>query len=1288
MSVAVLVSSAGVLPIKAAAADSTDYSINWDYDYGTTPQNALKSLAEQQISITDYTGDVSNVLKEHYNELRWTHVKSWNTNSNDYKPVSISADWKDKYTIENPLRDALADPDVKYVALYDDDTHQVHARGDWEPMQIKTDKVLDLNGHTLEIRFDRNVNNSYTNRYQKDTAETLNCTAFEISNGATLTIIDSSEWRGEGDGGHGSGKIYFSAYAVDPFTYDIHHYTTRDLFRVNDGNLVIYGGTFQAGRAKTHVKSSFSMEKLKTVVGSVVSLGVSVAEYATGINSAIGAYSDVNAMLQKAINQEAKEQQDTGEDDGKDGTPGITKRDGTNNTEVNVAGAEPQKDTPAKKESRDQTVSEKKNAQNDKVANGDKPGNQEAENKANGGKDAKNDLHSKLAEDENNIVKASTDKDKIGDIVDGCFTLVDQFTDLLGLKKGKKAMVTQSILGTVVRVGTAGTFVAYGGTFKGYGSTPNTRNAVVEITIDPSTRLTWDKNKYTGGLAYIYGGTFEAYTGANVFNFVHATDSDQIAAQAVRDQYGNVTTQTVTLNAEETNGLEIYFYENQSKIGQAGVTPIPINTGNVQVRGGLFRCFYDALNLAVKEEGDTDHFRVVPGTMGSVNLGVNSFNSQLIKDGRIQIDDIYGDGALVLLDDRADEDEPEDGLYHYRLYCGDTELRYKSYYQVYPNNGAAVSASRSMQLTSFENNQKTSNIFSSDGTDNIRAPYRETEYYFDYVVDNAAAKNYSVKPNFFNPATSSMTDWTGMNLSGSEVWYYPTPMSARVDSSKQPIPVPDVALGNELLNCFGLNAAQRMLPDDDLWYEFASENNLNSAYRKTSDSIRTNMKYFTYKCYRVDPLTRDNLNETGTTTGDDPLFTVRYGVNDDCLKCILRLSELEERIGKAKGYASGQWHFSAGEMYRITLDVEEYVGIGCGFTSDDKVYKNEFAAQLPAAKTRSSVLIRCCSQTDSTQDLNNDFVKEKTFSPLRLSNVTLSTEQDDYGYDQNIYTVKAGSTAVAELKNAKAGMVDYSADGKIFDLYYQWIEVDKNGNPIRTSTDSSGKKSDSPSIFAGTDNIYDAAMAKTVSPSDFLPQNFMVGSDGKVYLNTPDPDDPATASYRDRANGLPSNKADWTPEMLHTYTFAWYGRDGLERHTGNLSIDNNNYFVTNTDRCYIPESMAGKYFRVKAIAVNLTWNNIFDERQTFWSPVVKVESPDAQYFRSAISANSTAYLRQIPSTKPMIRCPAISIWNTTATTQRHKAAKRSGTTNLTCTIKHRILRASISLPLTTERRGA
>ena len=161
----------------------------------------------------------------------------------------------------------------------------------------------------------------------------------------------------------------------------------------------------------------------------------------------------------------------------------------------------------------------------------------------------------------------------------------------------------------------------------------------------------------------------------------------------------------------------------------------------------------------------------------------------------------------------------------------------------------------------------------------------------------------------------------------------------------------------------------------------------------------------------------------------------------------------------------------------------------------------------------------------------------------------------------------------------------------MFDLYYQWWEVDADGNPIR--------------MIAGTDNIYDPSMGDR---DDHRPETWNVGKDGKTYVNTVDPTDPKADTYGD--NGLPTDKKQWKNYQLHMYATGTTPKSELTKDgTSNLHLDNNNVFKYNSDRCYIPKDMEGKYLRVKVVALNVGWPVAYDSRQTFWSHTIKL--PDA-----------------------------------------------------------------------------
>lgn len=90
-----------------------------------------------------------------------------------------------------------------------------------------------------------------------------------------------------------TGRIYANGYMIYHQKWDFWWYTHRDLFWVLDGDLVIYGGEFQAGRQKDQAKSNFTWGNLKTVIGDAVAFGTSVFEYASGITAAEAARSDL-----------------------------------------------------------------------------------------------------------------------------------------------------------------------------------------------------------------------------------------------------------------------------------------------------------------------------------------------------------------------------------------------------------------------------------------------------------------------------------------------------------------------------------------------------------------------------------------------------------------------------------------------------------------------------------------------------------------------------------------------------------------------------------------------------------------------------------------------------------------------------------------------------------------------------------------------------------------------------------------------------------------------------------
>ena len=106
--------------------------------------------------------------------------------------------------------------------------------------------------------------------------------------------------------------------------------------------------------------------------------------------------------------------------------------------------------------------------------------------------------------------------------------------------------------------------------------------------------------------------------------------------------------------------------------------------------------------------------------------------------------------------------------------------------------------------------------------------------------------------------------------------------------------------------------------------------------------------------------------------------------------------------------------------------------------------------------------------------------------------------------------------------------------------------------------------------------------------------------DGFVYKNTVNPNDTLKDTYNE--NGLPFDKNTWTGEMIHAYLDLDTPDESLKKDKDfDLSLQNNNTFVTGRDRCYIPAEYAGRKIYCKAIAVNTLWPKNYDHVQVFYS---------------------------------------------------------------------------------------
>ena len=1073
----------GVFPLTVVnAADTLNdrTNINMDYKYDKTLSQVEREARDEQIK---------TMSDKDSGSVKWQHVSYLSGSSGNIREKLTSSD-----------------PDDKYLVLDKDSCVQL-GHSAYETVEITSDKVLDLNGHKIQVNDIRNKADGSYKYYQSNNSAHFNTVLFSIMNGATLTIIDSSD-----DGsGNGKGEIYTNAYMVNPYKYSLKRFTTRDIFEVDDGNLVIYGGTFRAGRSKAQADDD-TYEKVKAVVGSAVALATDVAGYATNINSLIGQYEDISFNKKRELEKILKSDQTKDDpNSSKDQTEAATpKKDGSD------AKAEKKESTPTEsaengKEGRNQTVAEKQQTNNSN-----------AQNKANANGTAQYDGNSKIADAKNAIANAAVNKDKINPMVNSAFTLADTIKGLFEAEEG--SVVTQSFLGTCVNVKNKGTFVSYGGKYIGYGMTPNIRNAVVECT--------------KKGKVYIYDGLFEGRCGANIFNIVKAGSELQQTVQYTQDKDGNNVSRVVSMRGDETNGLQIVDLEDDGSL---------VDTSNIRVKGGTFRCYYEANMVGLhedEEEGsnlhNSDNMTRFNGSAGGVNLGVTSYGEDFIRDGRIQIVDIYGDGALVLMDEQANVND----INHYRLYCTDAELRYKTYLKVYPTKSTGNSTYSFALKTRFDSTDTTtyedlSETWNNDN-ENERAPFSSNEKFFRFPINDDISEKYYVIPDYNQGPYSTSTDT-------SEVWYYNIPLDVE-NNAIRPIRYYD-SLVSGIKDGVSQEYSQHDISD---WKNVEKGFDKNSLqYDFTSFNYSYNVKWITYKIYRVDPLTRASISESDVYGEDKPLKQVVYGASGDLLKSRLQLTKLGI-------------DYKPGEMYRIVVTVDEYMNF------------NKYDHQKPPASCESSIVFTCYDIDETTQQTVTD-----------SNGVERIVEVPDYTPLQWVSSPNPGSNASVELVNGQAGIVDTSTR-KIFDVYYQWYLVGENGQPDE--------------MIAGMTNVYkgDKSGLQYRSVKFFSPD-----TDGFIYKNTVDPNDPLKDTYDE--NGLPYDKNTWKGDMIHAYLDLDTPDENLKKDKNfELSLQNNNTFVTGRDKCYIPVEYSGREVYCKAIVVNTLWQKNFDHVQVFYSHPMKI----------------------------------------------------------------------------------
>ena len=222
-------------------------------------------------------------------------------------------------------------------------------------------------------------------------------------------------------------------------------------------------------------------------------------------------------------------------------------------------------------------------------------------------------------------------------------------------------------------------------------------------------------------------------------------------------------------------------------------------------------------------------------------------------------------------------------------------------------------------------------------------------------------------------------------------------------------------------------------------------------YYTFSENYQSNVKWFTYNIYKVDPLTRDNIDsETGLANRNaKPLARGVYGTKSgEMAKVVITLSDLEEIASRSNISWEG---FKDGEMYRVELEVEEsldynYQGYDVESnyvrTAKGSSVKPTYAQSLGTAKAKSSMLVLCYDENEiKTNPDNPTGDKIPDYTPLQWAK-----------------TPQAGEKAQIELVNGLTGNIDWRLR-QMFDIYYQWWRVDEDGNKLE--------------LIAGTTDVWD-----------------------------------------------------------------------------------------------------------------------------------------------------------------------------------------------------------------------
>lgn len=197
-----------MVPLSAVhvhAVDNTDLSI--DFNYQSEFPDAESALLHE--ANEEFTSE--SITLEEAEDLAWAQI---------YDGDLKREGGKFREYMES------SDPDEKYIVL-SQDVELRYGSGEWVPIKVTSDKVLDLNGFTLTWWDNTNKedgkNWQSTNIYDHYKDKVF----IEIRNGATLTIIDSSAPVNGYDTGKGTGKMVAGAKVIEAYEQQLDYSSAR-----------------------------------------------------------------------------------------------------------------------------------------------------------------------------------------------------------------------------------------------------------------------------------------------------------------------------------------------------------------------------------------------------------------------------------------------------------------------------------------------------------------------------------------------------------------------------------------------------------------------------------------------------------------------------------------------------------------------------------------------------------------------------------------------------------------------------------------------------------------------------------------------------------------------------------------------------------------------------------------------------------------------------------------------------------------------------------------------------